>query len=159
MGTKTTLDDLLDLALEQERRTGEAYRRARALAPGPAARAFLDDLAREEADHCARLERLRHSEGFRGKTELAGGAMLAVRQAADAGYLVELDTMHTLEDVLLVALKREHLSRVLFRQLAAHADCEGVRALFGQLAAAEDEHYATILARFNDVRRDFATSA
>ena len=109
MGRKTTLDDLLDLALEQERRTGEAYRRARSLAPGPAARAFLEDLAREEADHCARLERLRASDGFRGDTELAGAALHAVQQAADAGYLVELDTMHTLEDVLLVGHARSLL--------------------------------------------------
>jgi rubrerythrin len=133
------IDDILRTAIQREIDAHQLYASAAEMADQPHAAALLRELAAQETGHRHRLEAL-----------LAGNVFQALSQAQQrkvidlkiSDYLVEVPLApdSDLQDVLIVAAKRENASHELYASLAQVAEEAETVRLFEYLAGEELAH-------------------
>jgi rubrerythrin len=143
-----TLDDLLEVAIQHEISSQQMYRAAGTIVSDPEAKRFLRGLVEEEEGHERTLRSLREMEIFDGSVPLEDESMLDAGSGSHGEERAPLPADAGIEQVLELALTREHRARTLFEQLAGLARNEELRTLFEKLAAEEDSHHDAIIRRF-----------
>lgn len=149
------IQGILQQAIKVEEASYALYTSASSRVKDPAARAGLADLAEQEKQHKAKLEGL-----------LAGNLDWAVRlskreEVRDLriGEYLEarpLTEGSDLQDVLIVAMKREEATGAFYQQMANLVDPGPVKDLFALLAKEEVKHKEFVERIYEEVvYRDF----
>lgn len=140
-----TINDLLDVAIQHEVLSQNMYRAAEARVTDPEAKRFLRTLVEEEEGHERTLKEIKDMEIYDGSVALQDASILDAGESSHGG---EIAADATIEQILDLALAREHRARTLFQSLAAAAAHPELKTLFENLAAEEDSHHEAIEKRF-----------
>ncbi len=142
--------EIIQQAIKTEAASYALYTSASKRIKDPAAKAGLADLAEQEKQHKAKLEGL-----------LAGDLNWAVKlsqreQVRDLqiGEFLEarpLTADSDLQDVLIVAMKREEATAAFYTQMAKLVDPGPVKGLFEMLATEEVKHKKYVESIYEDV--------
>jgi rubrerythrin len=127
-------DDAIAFAIERERDAQAFYRDLADRSPRPEMAEVFEQFRREEVGHERRLLRIRE-EGF------PAGEPPRIQDLKIADYLVaeEPSPDLSMEEALVVAMKREEAAKQLYVALAERAP-SGLRPVFERLAAEETKH-------------------
>ena len=139
MDTDNAIRNVLRTAIQREIDAYTLYSSAAANVDDPQARDMLNDLAAQEVGHRKRLEGLLEGKVFR---VLSKRQQQQVEDLKITDYLVEvpLNDDSDLQDVLIVAGKREDASHNLYASLAQVAEDDETQKLFEFLANEELTH-------------------
>jgi rubrerythrin len=139
MDTENAIRDVLRAAIQREIDAYTLYTSAASNVEDPQARDMLNDLAMQEVGHRAKLEGLLEGKVFR---VLSKRQQQQVEDLKITDYLVEvpLNDDSDLQDVLIVAGKREDASHNLYASLAQVAEDNETQNLFEFLANEELIH-------------------
>ncbi len=139
MDTENVIRNALRTAIQREIDAYAMYSSAAANVDDPQARDMLNDLAAQEVGHRTRLEGLLEGKVFR---VLSKRQQQQVEDLKITDYLVEvpLNDDSDLQDVLIVAGKREDASHNLYASLGQVAEDDDTQKLFEFLANEELVH-------------------
>ncbi|MGQ9585518.1 MAG: ferritin-like domain-containing protein [Anaerolineae bacterium] len=142
--------EIIQQAIKTEEASYALYTSASARLKDPAAKAGLADLAKQEKQHKAKLEGL-----------LAGDLDWAVKLSRreevrdlQIGEFLEarpLTAESDLQDVLIVAMKREEATAAFYTQMAKLVEPGPVKSLFEMLATEEVKHKKYVESIYEDV--------
>ncbi|MBC7234347.1 MAG: ferritin family protein [Chloroflexi bacterium] len=137
--SENPIHNILRTAIQREIDAYTLYSTTAQKVDNPQARDMLNDLAAQEVGHRTKLEGLLDGRVFR---VLNRSQQKKVEDLKITDYLIEvpLDEDSSLQDVLIVAGKREDASHNLYASLAQIADDEQTRKLFEFLANEELGH-------------------
>jgi rubrerythrin len=133
------METIIQTAIQREIDAHNLYSSTAEKVDRQEAKSILDELAAQEIGHRERLESLLETGRFRA---ISKAQQQQVVDLKITDYLVEvpLDAESDLQDVLIVAGKREKASRDLYNALGKVAEDEDVKDLFGFLATQEAQH-------------------
>lgn len=143
-------DEILDYAIAREQEAVDFYSDLASRAREAWARELLEDFAREEARHKAKLVAVKD-----GQKLLSSESRIANLKIAD--YLVDVEVRDgiSLQDALIVAMQREKAAFRLYTDLAARVDDAELRELFLGLAHEEAKHKLYFETQYEErVQRD-----
>ena len=156
MGGEQYLEEILRQAIRFEDESYNLYTNALEITQVADAKAMLGELAQQELGHKEKLQRLQEE----GVTDLA--PVVRTSEAQDlklSDYLkipAELDEEADLQDVLLLAIKREASTREFYVKLAELTDEGQAKTLFDFLAEEELQHKNRVEAFYDKlVYQDF----
>lgn len=143
----TSLQQILRTAIQREIEANALYNRAAETVKAPEARDLLRDLALQELGHRHRLEALLEGNLW---VALSEAQARKVQDLKITDYLIEvpLTAEASIQDILIVAGKREAGSHALYAGLAQVAEADEARRLFEFLAAEELMHKQRIEALY-----------
>lgn len=128
-------DSVIQFALEREEEAIEAYEQLLPKATLPGLRELLKELQAEERKHKERLEEL-------SQRDLPPSEVPEVEDMKISDYVLEgtIDEGMSLQDVLILAAKREQKAIELYRDLAQRTDSPEINQLFEWLVSQEKAH-------------------
>ncbi len=141
-----SIDDALVFAIGEEQAAADFYTRLADSAQVPGMKKALEDFAREEMMHKAKLEAIR-----------AGGIFISTpRAVADlkiSEYMIDVSPDADLDyrSALIVAMKKEKAAYRLYTDLAAGAPNEALKKTFLTLAQEEAKHKLRFEVEFDDM--------
>ena len=144
------VDDILRTAIRREIDAYNLYSSAVAVAQDAVAKEVLTDLANQEKGHRTRLETLADGNVFKILSRIQ---VRKVENLKITDYLVEvpLAAESDLQDILIVAGKRERASFELYAAMARIAPDDGTRKLFEFLANEELGHKIRVERLYDDL--------
>jgi rubrerythrin len=146
----TMVGEIIRKAIRFEEEAYDFYTSATKMAEVPHVRDMLNELAGEEARHKERLEKL-----LAGGTErvIAAKKGQKIEDLKLAEYLVSapLDEKATLQDVLIVAMKREKDSYDFYNLMAGVAASKTAKELFRFLAREELGHKHKVETLYDEI--------
>lgn len=144
------LHDILRTAIQREIDAYTLYTNAARMIETPHAHEILKDLAAQEVGHRNKLEALLKGNVFR---VISKGQQQKVVDLKITDYLVEepLSPDSDLQDILIVAGKRESASHNLYASLAKVSDDEATTQLFEYLANEELIHKHRVEALYDEI--------
>ena len=145
MSNGSTIQELLDFAMEQEQEASDFYMDLASKAKGPAMKEALEQFAMEERGHKAKLARIKT-----GKMEF--GTREKVMDLKLADYLVD-EKPHAGMDyqaILIMAMKKEKAAFKMYMDLAGQANDPAVRDVFLSLAQEEAKHKLRFEIEYDD---------
>jgi len=130
-----SVDEILDFAIAREEEASEFYTSLATKAENPAMRQAFQDFAREEQGHKAKLRAVKQ-----GKLLLPAAAKVSDLKIAD--YLVDVAPSPNMsyQQALILAMKKEKASFLLYTRLAETTSDANVRETFLALAQEEAKH-------------------
>lgn len=131
----TTMDDMLDLALEREDAAYRLYLNASKKTTNPSAKKIFDELAAQEAGHKKLILNL-------DKQKIAGYTFTQVPDLGISEYLVNIpyhDSM-TYQEILIYAMKSEEKSCRFYLEAEKMTDDPELKKLLLMLANEEQKH-------------------
>jgi len=131
----TTMDDMLDLALEREDAAYRLYLNAAKKTTNPSAKKIFDELAAQEAGHKKLILNL-------DKQKIAGYTFTQVPDLGISEYLVNIpyhDSM-TYQEILIYAMKSEEKSCRFYLEAEKMTDDPELKKLLLMLANEEQKH-------------------
>ncbi|MEA5113728.1 MAG: ferritin family protein [Geobacteraceae bacterium] len=131
----STMDDILDLALEREDAAYRLYLNAAKKATNQSAKKIFDELAEQESGHKKLILRL-------DKQKIAGYAFTQVPDLGISEYLVNIpyhDNM-TYQEILVYAMKSEEKSYRFYMEAEKMTDDPELKKLLLMLANEEKKH-------------------
>jgi len=148
--TKNPIQDILKTAIQREIDAFTLYNTTAAKVDNQHARDLLTELAQQEEGHRAKLEGLLHGRIFK---VLSKEQKQKVIDYKITDYLVEepLAADSDLQDILIVAGKREKASHDLYAAMAEVVDDEDTIKLFAWLAAEELIHKRRVENMYEDL--------
>ena len=144
------VQNILSVAIQREIAAYDLYTMAAQMAEIPPAKELLSDLAAQESGHRARLEALARGSVFR---VLSRPQEKKVVDLKITDYLVEepLAADSDLQNILIVAGKRERASYDLYTALSQVAEDDDTTKLFQFLASEELTHKNRIEKLYEDL--------
>ena len=143
-----TLNDLLDIAIQQEVNSQKLYAELLGIVADKDARTFLSGLVEEEKRHEATLLMVKEMELYDG-TLTVNEAVMNYSIPATHTARTSIERASTIEDVLAMALEREFRAHRIFTALASAVGHPELKQLFSSLAEEENQHHASIRKRFD----------
>lgn len=131
----TTVDEILDFAIQNEQDAADLYTDLAEKAGSPAVRADFKHYAEEERGHKAKLIRVKN-----GKTLLDASEAVQDLKISEYTVDVELGENPDYQSVLLFAMKQEKAAFRLYSDLAALAPTAELKELLSGLAQEEAKH-------------------
>lgn len=133
-----SVNAVLDFAIEREQEAVDLYEGLAKQTDNAALKKTLTSFAGVEAGHKVKLQAAKS-----GRTEMAAGGVVVDMKVAD--YLIDVQPgpNMTLQDALVVAMKREKAAMDLYTDLAGNVDDPELKALFTKLAREEGAHKLT----------------
>ncbi len=141
----STMDDILDLALEREDASYRLYLNAAKKAMNPSAKKIFDELAEQEAGHKKLILNL-------DKQKIAGYAFTQVPDLGISEYLVNIpfhDNM-TYQEILVFAMKSEEKSYRYYMEAEKMTDDPELKKLLLMLANEEKKHKFRLESLYED---------
>ncbi len=135
MKTFSSIDEILDFAMNEEQQAVEFYTRLAEQANTPDMRQIFEEFANEEIGHKAKLARIKEEGSYSAPFE-----NIADLKIADFTASVEVKPDMTYQEALVVAMKKEKAAFKLYTVLAERAPNEEMRSLFLTLAQEESKH-------------------
>jgi rubrerythrin len=148
MAGTTTIENILDKAIQKEIESQELYRNISKLVDKESARDILHELVKFEEKHEELLRQYRRGE--LGEGALQAGHVLDYRIAEHLKQ-PEITPELNLDEVLLLAASREKASHEFYLALAAEHVAGQVRTLMEQLASQELDHKHRVEYLYNEV--------
>lgn len=142
----TSLNDILDFAINEETMAAEFYTALAVKMEHKEIKETLEQYAIEEIGHRAKLEAIKN-----GKGQNFSDVKIADLKIAD--YLVDVDeekTNITYQEALIIAMKKEKAAFRLYSDLAAAATNEVEKMLFLNLAQEEAKHKLRFEVEYDD---------
>ena len=145
MSNGSTIEELLDFAMEQEQEAADFYMDLAGKAKAPAMKEALEQFATEERGHKAKLAGIKAGKkefGVRGK----------VMDLKLADYLVD-EKPHVGMDyqaILIMAMKKEKAAFKMYTDLAGQANDPAIREVFLSLAQEEAKHKLRFEIEYDD---------
>jgi rubrerythrin len=148
MADKTTIEDILEKAIDKEIEAQELYRNLQETIENEAAQGILKQLVKVEEKHEELLRRYQRDE--LGKGALEAGHIIDYKIAE---YLKqpEISPEMKLDEVLLLAANREKASYEFYIMLAGAHPMGPVKTLLEDLASQELEHKQKVEYLYNEV--------
>ena len=149
MNRWNSIDEILDLAIGEEKAAAEFYTQLASQVKTPGMRQVLEGFAQEEMKHKAKLEIIK-----------AGGTLRpAQQQVTDlkiADYLVDVAPSPDMgyQGALVLAMKKEKAAFKLYTDLAASTEDENIRATFLALAQEEARHKLRFEIEYDDMQAE-----
>ncbi len=143
-----TINDLLTTAINHEVSSQKLYAELQAVVGDPAAVAFLGELVEEEKHHEELLLNVRDLELYDGSIAVSDAIVAQEVEASHGTAPVAVTADSSIEDVLELALRREHRAQQLFLRLAATDVHPELKELFEKLAVEEMQHHHQIQKKF-----------
>ena len=149
MSRWNSIDEILDLAIGEEKAAAEFYTQLAGQVKTPGMRQVLEGFAQEEMKHKAKLETIK-----------AGGTLRpAQQQVTDleiADYLVDVAPSQDMsyQGALVLAMKKEKAAFKLYSDLAASTEDENIRAIFLALAQEEARHKLRFEIEYDDMQAE-----
>jgi rubrerythrin len=139
----TTLNDLLDIAIQEEINAQKFYLSVKEKTTDATLRSFIQSIYEEEQSHEKTLKSIKELELYDGSVSV-NVEMLEVAQHAHK--IVMPDTLHnvSLEDMFEIALKKEAQAYTMYDHIAQTASEEEVKSLFANMADEERIHHKKI---------------
>ena len=146
MRTFSSINDILDFAIENERESFSFYTDLALTVGQESVKALLADFAREEDKHRERLEAVR-----RGNLDSFGQVLAQNLKIAD--YLVDVEPYPDMEyqDALIVAMNKEKAAFKLYMDLSSRISDAAMKSLFLALAQEEAKHKLVFEIEYDDV--------
>jgi rubrerythrin len=131
----TSVNELLDFAIEKEQQASDFYTGLAGKMENPAMRDVFEQFAHDEQGHKAKLIEVKRT----GALAPASGKVLDLKVG---DYLVDVDQKGELsyQDALILAMKREKASFKLYRNMAGATNDADLRSLLLALAQEEAKH-------------------
>jgi rubrerythrin len=135
MPEPTTIDEILDFAIEREQEAADFYNELAGSMATPAMQGAFRQFAKEEMGHKAKLQ------GVKAGKKLAGAAK-AVQDLKIGDYLVDVAPTPDMDyqKALIIAMKREKASYRLYMDLSARVPEGEVNKVLVELANEEARH-------------------
>lgn len=142
----STIDDVLDYAIEQEEQAELFYRSLAKLAQNPAMRDHLEQMAQEEHGHQAKLKAFKSGEQSISFAE-------KVEDLKVADYLVDIEPKPDMsyEEALILSMKKEKAAFKFYSDLAQIAGTDELRMIFQALAQEEAKHKLRFEIEYDDM--------
>jgi len=137
------LREALDFAITKEKEAETFYRTWSNQVSNPAIQKLFTELAETESGHAEKLSRITPAQ------LIAQGPAPADLKLSDALVEVEAQPNMTLQDVLIVAMKREEAAVALYERLSQVGG--NVQSLFVALAQEERRHKRLLEAEYDEV--------
>ena len=138
-----TLKKALDFAVTKEKEAEAFYRKWSNQVSNPATQKLFTDLAEMERGHAEKLSRIAPED------LIAQGSAPADLKLSEVLVEVEAQPNMTLQDALIVAMKREEASVALYQRLSQVG--ENAQPLFSALAEEERRHKRLLETEYDDV--------
>jgi rubrerythrin len=138
-----TLNDLLDAAIQDEIGAQKFYLDACEITKNAKLREFLKSLAAEEKGHERILRGVKEMEIYDGSLPVDEECIRKIELAhhiADEKPISEM----TLEDAMIVAMKKENQASKIYGQMEESTPQEELKKLFSSLALDERRHFTSI---------------
>ena len=145
-----TVDEILDYAIDQEQQAADFYAELAGRAEKAGMKDILLDFSAEEKSHKARLLAVKA-----GERELTPEQEVLDLKISD--YLVEVESTPdiSLQDALIVAMKREKAAYRLYSDMAKNIDDPELKMMFLGLAQEEATHKLYFEVQYDDqIMRD-----
>ena len=153
-----TLEDFLDLAIEQEINAQNLYKHGAAIAKDKKSKQFLDRLEKEEIEHEKLLFNIKETEMFDLSTLIEDESVFDVALTSH-GARPQLDENLKIEQVWEIALKREYLAQQRYLKAAKSVKDEELVTLLNNLAKDEENHHKVVDKQFKmhtgSIREEF----
>lgn len=142
-----TINDLLDIAIQHEVSSQHLYDHLRGEVKDAKAKEFLSELYEEEKNHENLLLMVKEMEMYDGTLAFPDESLPdAVHSSHDTSDIPGPDA--TIEQIMDLALQREHRAIQIFRHLAAHVEAGELKTLFTNLEREEEHHHYNIQKKF-----------
>jgi rubrerythrin len=139
----TNLNDLLDIAIQEEINAQKFYLDAREKTNDIKIRDFLLSIVREEQIHEKTLKNVRTLELYDGSLPV-NAEMLETAQHAHRIVMPDSLNNLSLEDLFEIALKKEAQAYTMYEQIAQTAGDDEIKSLFSNMANEERNHHKMI---------------
>jgi rubrerythrin len=144
---ETLLRDIVDFAVNEERKAAGLYRRYSTAVASPGTRKLLEEMAAMEEEHEKKLAAFLRT----GAERFARLGTVPDLRISDFLVQMEIKEDTPVEDVFIYAMKAEQKAYELYSKLAAlDEDPEAVR-LFESLAAEEKKHKLDLETEYDNV--------
>lgn len=142
-----TLNDLLEIAIENEISSQKLYSDAYNLVSDEKAKVFLNELVEEEKGHQTMLESIKEMELYDGSIPIEDPSIL---ESGKSSHEIKHDFSESskIEDILEIALKREFRAKTIFEKMADITTNDELRTMFNKLAEEEQIHHQNITKKF-----------
>ncbi len=142
-----SIDEILDFAIEKEKEAVTFYADLSKKQTADSFALTFRELAQEEAKHVKLLTTISKNKGAIGSYELKKVPNLKI-----SDYLVEMEYFEgmLMQDILVLAMKREEMAVKLYSQLAMGAVDDESLKLFQLLAQEESKHKLTFEKLYDD---------
>lgn len=135
MSKPTTVDEILDFAIEREQEAVDFYTDLASQSSSPSGKASFEQFANEERGHRAKLQAVKDGKRLRASAK-------AIQDLKIGDYLVDekASPQTDYQGALIVAMKREKAAFRLYTDLAERTDDAEVKELLLGLAQEEAKH-------------------
>lgn len=139
----TTLNDLFDIAIQEEINAQKFYLHAHEKTDDVTIRNFLHAIFREEQNHEKILRNIRELDLYDGSLPV-NAEMLEAAQMAHRIVMPDSLNNLSLEDLFEIALKKEAQAYTMYEHIAQVAVDEEIKSLFENMANEEHNHHKKI---------------
>ncbi|MCF8365104.1 MAG: ferritin family protein [Bacteroidales bacterium] len=142
----TSIDNILDFAIDNEQNAVDFYTKLAANSRNEEMEAVFTQFAKEEMGHKARLLKIKTEGTFNVKTE-------QVLDLKMSDYLTDVEPRPdmTYEEALIIAMKREKNAFKLYTKLSEKAPNADLKKIFQSLAIEESKHKLRFEIEYDDV--------
>jgi len=143
----------IDIAIKKEQDSYAFYEKAAGTVTNTGVRGFFKELMDEEIRHERILTDYRNKITEEEKVDPTDLSIRNVKELGISRTLLSLDMDEdtTIQDALIIAMKREEKAVELFHNLAAVTTDDGLRTLFEKLREEEIKHLKRIETMYDDV--------
>jgi rubrerythrin len=145
MTKPSTVDEILDFAIEREEEAADFYSNLAGTAKQPAMREAFEQFAREERGHRAKLMNVKA-----GKRLLSSSQKIDDLKIADYAVAEKPTERISYRDALVLAMKREKAAFRLYSDLASRTEDAEIRDLLLGLAQEEAKHKLRFEIEYDD---------
>jgi rubrerythrin len=141
----SSVDEVLDFAIQREQESVEFYTDLAGRVSRPQMKEVFLQFADEERNHKAKLQTVKQ-----GKTLIPAEGNVTDLKIADYVVEVEVKEQMDYQEALIVAMKKEKAAYKLYSKLAALAEDEGLQQTFRALAQEEAKHKLRFEVEYDD---------
>lgn len=141
----TSIDSILDFAIDNEQQAVDFYNQLAGNSKNEEMKEVFLQFAKEEMGHKARLTKIKTEGTFAVRNE-------EVLDLKMSDYLVDVEPRPnmTYEEALILAMKREKNAFKLYNNLSQKAPTEDLRKIFQSLAMEESKHKLRFEVEYDD---------
>lgn len=143
------LSDLLNVAIQQEIRSQELYRRGMEIVTDKETKVFLKELADEEVQHEKLLVNVVENGLYDLNVAVSDLSIFEPDEASHGPESLAFKPEWKMEEILELALKREFRANQLFQAMAATTVDQELKTLFNKLAEEEINHHRAVEKKYN----------
>ncbi len=142
-----TLNDLLDIAIQQEVDSQNLYAHFLSIVKDQKSKSFIESLINEEKKHEEVLSMIKQMEMYDGSI-LVHTPLSEQEIETSHSFSGYVDKYATTHQILEIALQREHRARNVFLKLAENSKNQELKVMFEKLADEELNHHRQIEKNF-----------